>query len=225
LAEKLLKGYRFLRAPFLTFLLVFIDATAAVIPRPHCFCCSQCLYVVVFHVCVCLNHRCNHLAFFHVEWHCFMGSEIAGLRRRALLGSVGSASQLAPAGGSGTGSGGLTRDSLLTHFYPMRQARFVTCLRHPIDRLISITWYGESSHGMQYMKYLHQSKTIGFDSDGNDLSIRPEGDHKRTWYRQFSKQSSRQVRISRCSLLRLYRIAHIFSCGRFDYLNPASCSL
>jgi len=129
--------------------------------------------------------RCNHLAFFHVEWHCFMGSEIAGMRRRALLENTGAS----PHGTEATrGSGGLTRDSLLTHFYPMRQAKFVTCLRHPIDRLISITWYGESSHGMQYMKYLHQTKTIGFDQEGNDLSIRPEGDHKRTWYLRLIKQ-------------------------------------
>lgn len=112
--------------------------------------------------------RCNHLAFFHVEWHCFAGAELAGLRRRAL--ERGAAAL-----------GGLTRDSLLTHFYPLRLAKFVTCLRHPIDRLISISWYGESSHGMQYMKHLHATRTIGFDNDGNDLSIRPEGDHKRTW--------------------------------------------
>ena len=29
------------------------------------------------------NWRCRHLAFYHVEWHCFVGSRIARLRRNA----------------------------------------------------------------------------------------------------------------------------------------------
>jgi hypothetical protein len=124
-----------------------------------------------------------------VEWHCFVGAEVAGLRRRALE------------SGTAAHASGLTRDSLLTHFYPLRLAKFVTCLRHPIDRLISISWYGESSHGMQYMKHLHATKTIGFDNAGNDLSIQPEGDHKRTWY------SARNLLPKRINFSRL--MAHI----------------
>ena len=134
------------------------------------------------------NWRCNHLAFYHVEWHCFVGGELLRLRRAALGASFGE--RYAGAGetdgaaiAGGASGGGLQLTSPLTHFYPERRLKFITCLRHPIDRLISITWYGESSHGMQYMKLLHRTGGIGTDAQGRDLSLRPEGDHKRTWYR------------------------------------------
>jgi hypothetical protein len=120
------------------------------------------------------NWRCDNLAFYHVEWLCFVGSELAAMRRGALAGKSDISSR---------DLHGLTLDAKLSHFYPQRSLRFITCLRHPIDRLISINWYGESSHGMQYMKNLHATGQIGFDADGNDLSQNPDGMHKRTWYR------------------------------------------
>jgi hypothetical protein len=78
---------------------------------------------------------------------------------------------------------GLKLDSKLSFFNPERSLRFVTCLRHPIDRLISISWYGESSNGMKFMKHLHAMGEIGSDQQGNDLSNQPDGTHKRVWYR------------------------------------------
>ena len=115
------------------------------------------------------NWRCDHLAFYHVEWHCLVGSDILRIRRAALE--------------SGEAPAGLELASPMGHFYAERKMKFITCLRHPIDRLISIHWYGESSHGMKYMKELHRTGGIGTDAEGNDLSVRPEGEHKRTWYR------------------------------------------
>lgn len=115
------------------------------------------------------NWRCKHLAFYHVEWQCFIGSEIIRLRKQALE--------------SGQLTDTFKVDAKLNIFYPERNMRLITCLRHPIDRLISITWYGESSHGMKYMKYLHSTGQIGEDKDGNDISSQPDGQHKRTWYR------------------------------------------
>jgi len=122
------------------------------------------------------NWRCDNLAFYHVEWLCFVGSELAALRRGALSGGGRDSS-------SKNNLQGLTLDAKLSHFYPQRSARFVTCLRHPIDRLLSINWYGESSHGMQFVKELHETGRIGRDANGNDLSENPDGMHKRTWYR------------------------------------------
>ena len=77
------------------------------------------------------NWRCPNLSFVHVEWHCFIGSEVVATRRRALdQGLVAAPGSRPP----------LSLDSPLTTFFQPRWTRFVTCLRHPIDRLISIYW-------------------------------------------------------------------------------------
>lgn len=105
------------------------------------------------------NWRCRHLAFYHVEWLCLVGSEVVQIRRRAL---------------EANRSGAPAIDAKLTHFYSEKSLRFITCLRHPIDRLISVAWYGESSNGMRFVKSLWESGV---------LREQAEGENKRNWFR------------------------------------------